>query len=224
MMKVLTTGGIIALPGRLTYPSVTSVLYRTGEEVVIVDPGSPLDTERLILALRKEGLKPEQVTLAVLTHLHFDHFYNLMYLPNARVVYHARARRSMTIKTPVLTRQGDLRLFDLLTRHAPGVVELQEEEGEIVPGIRYRTYDIHFPGHLLIFLQGEAHTWACLGDMFPFPGHLNLIKEGTLGLGRKTREMLRRAIEEADLLIPGHGPPMNPADIAFVLKLEEERG
>jgi glyoxylase-like metal-dependent hydrolase (beta-lactamase superfamily II) len=159
----------------------TVSLVLDGEAVIVVDPGMVADRGLLIGPLREHGLGPEQVTHAVLTHHHPDHSINVGLFPNAEVVdFWARYR-------------GDQWL---------------DHEGE---GHRVSDHAVLIltPGHTaedLTLLVGTdegvvacSHAWW-REDRTP---QVDPLAEDQAAL-----EVSRaRILAEADVVVPGHGPP-----------------
>ena len=93
-METTLTGAFLA-PKKLQL-TITPLLLRTGNELVLIDTGcgslvGPVGG-RLPASLAAIGIKPEQITRIVLTHLHGDHFGGLLNgnkqpaFPNARIL------------------------------------------------------------------------------------------------------------------------------------------
>ncbi|QNB47191.1 MBL fold metallo-hydrolase [Thermanaerosceptrum fracticalcis] len=86
---------------RLEVPCIGWLLTNSNGNCVLVDTG-PSDDEnwgtkyhnplkksknqRLEFALEEIGVKPEDIKLCLLTHLHWDHAYGALKLPNAKIV------------------------------------------------------------------------------------------------------------------------------------------
>jgi glyoxylase-like metal-dependent hydrolase (beta-lactamase superfamily II) len=53
---------------------VTNVYLVRGERTVLVGTGTPGNAARIVQAMGRLGLKPQQVSLILITHGHADHF------------------------------------------------------------------------------------------------------------------------------------------------------
>jgi glyoxylase-like metal-dependent hydrolase (beta-lactamase superfamily II) len=128
------------------------------------------------------GFQPDDVTLVINTHLHFDHAGGNTYrtaegevrpsFPNARYVVqrgemeyatHANERTSASYFPPN---------WDSII--AAGRFELIEGDLEIVPGIRVRRTPGHTPHHQSVVLESGGETACFLGDVVPTTHHLSL--------------------------------------------------
>lgn len=118
-------------------------------------------------SLAAAGLKPEDVTHAVLSHMHFDHAGGLAHLPRARLVTqrleldawrepHPYHKGSYASKRPV-NLDGAL---------------LLDGEAEPLPGISVRRTAGHSRGHQVVFVRSKGETVAFFGDLVPTVHHL----------------------------------------------------
>src|SRR5690606_5732469 len=82
------------LPADQVKISINVLLVRTRTDLVLVDTGCGLAFGdaggRIAANLTAAGVKPEQVTVVVLTHLHGDHFGGLFDAENRPVFTNAR--------------------------------------------------------------------------------------------------------------------------------------
>ena len=63
----------------------SSVTLIKTDKNIIVDTGSFLDKDKIISELEKENLKPEDIDIVILTHLHLDHTVNTYLFKNAKI-------------------------------------------------------------------------------------------------------------------------------------------
>ena len=54
---------------------------------IIVDPGSFVNKDKLLLALKNEGLTPNDIQAVILTHSHIDHTTNTFLFPQAKIYW-----------------------------------------------------------------------------------------------------------------------------------------
>lgn len=152
-----------------------------GIENVVAEPAVPGRTA-LEAGIAQAGFSPEDVSLVINTHLHFDHAGGNTWrneagevhptFPNARYVvqrgeyeYALRANERTTASyfphnwDPVLAAGR----FDLITG-----------EQELRPGISVRHTPGHTPHHQSVMLRSGGETLCFLGDVIPTAHHLPL--------------------------------------------------
>jgi glyoxylase-like metal-dependent hydrolase (beta-lactamase superfamily II) len=64
----------------------TVVLVRDGDLNLVADPGTLPCQEKLLSALAKEGLAPQDIGIVFITHSHMDHYRNIGMFPSARAL------------------------------------------------------------------------------------------------------------------------------------------
>jgi glyoxylase-like metal-dependent hydrolase (beta-lactamase superfamily II) len=169
------------------------LLAQVGDENIVIDTGmgNKMDektkaiwrlsrpTRDLVAALGRVGLKREDITLVINTHLHVDHCSgNTQYnaeggveatFPNATHVVQRREYEDASrpnertagtyydINWKVLEENGQLRLFDGDIQLSPGVW------GVVTPG--------HTPGHMSVRFESGGQHAAYLCDMASYAVH-----------------------------------------------------
>jgi glyoxylase-like metal-dependent hydrolase (beta-lactamase superfamily II) len=220
--------------------ALRSLLVETADELVLIDTGLGnkesekfveiygVDTaappgaggaDRLQAALSALGFAPEDVTVVVNTHLHFDHAGGNTYrtadgeirlsFPRARH-FVQRGEWEYAHRTNERTRASYLP-----DNYEPvmdaGRFELLEGEGEIVPGISIVRTPGHTPHHQSVLVRSAGETACYLGDLAPTAAHLPLPwimgydVEPLVTLEAK-RALLPRALGERWLLVFTHDP------------------
>ncbi|MBA2245122.1 MAG: MBL fold metallo-hydrolase [Gemmatimonadetes bacterium] len=175
--------------------------------------------DRLQEAIRHAGFSPDEVTVVIDTHLHFDHAGGNSYrdaegqvrlsFPRARYVVqrgewewaHTRNERIQASYLPDN--------FDPV-REA-GKFELLEGEAEVVPGISVFLTPGHCPWHQSVLVRSGGEAACFLGDVIPTMAHLPLpwimgYDVEPLRTLESKRALLRRAAEESWLLVSTHDP------------------
>lgn len=167
--------------------------------------------------IRAAGFTPDDVTLVINTHLHFDHaggntFRNAEGLvaasfPNARYTVqrgemdwatHTNERTAASYFTPNWQSIVDA-----------GRMTLTEGAADILPGISVQLSPGHTPYHQSVLLQSAGETACFLGDVCPTTHHLPLPwimgydVEPLVTLESK-RHLLKQALDEQWLLIFEH--------------------
>ena len=207
--------------GRLEF-ALGGFLVRTPRDrIVLVDAGiGPRSGEirsgtgdyhggALIDSLARLGVRPEDVTDVIFTHLHFDHigwatqdgvmtFPNAAYRCDTRDWQHFRdSERVQPILGPIEDR-----------------LQTWEASGSLAPGLDAMSAPGHTPGSTILVLSSGAERGMLLGDVVHCP--VELIDDEWSGLGdvdpdlaRRTRNALAREIEGTDVPVAAaHFPGM----------------
>jgi glyoxylase-like metal-dependent hydrolase (beta-lactamase superfamily II) len=132
--------------------------------------------------IRAAGFAPEDVTLVINTHLHFDHAGGNSYrdeagevrpsFPNARYLVQRGELEYATRANERTSASYFPRNWEVIV--AAGRFELLDGEREIVPGIRVRRTPGHTPHHQSVLLESSGETACFLGDVVPTSHHLPL--------------------------------------------------
>lgn len=177
----------------------------------------------LISGLAQQGLKPDDINLVVLTHLHFDHcggntiYKNLQSelvptFPNARYIIQ-KAEWANATNPNERTRASYLQ-ENILPLKEAGVLDLIEGDKEIVPGIRVKTTGGHTRGHQVVLFESEGKKGVYWSDLIPTTAHIDLpyimgydlYPEETLN---QKRQLVEQAINEKWLCFWEHDPVIN---------------
>lgn len=223
------------------------LLLRSQERTVLVDTGMGngwssheqeiYGLERpqggLLSALEARGLRADDVTDVVLTHLHFDHAGGCtvrdsgpprLTFPNAvhwLQAAHLRWGRQPTERDRRSFRADD---FEPLLQ-ADSHVQLLDGPGEILPGVHAHLVNGHTPGQQVIQV-GEAGGPQLLfaADLVPFASQVHVPWIMAFDLNplltlQEKRELLARASADAWTVVFGHEPRRS----AGVVRFEEGR-
>ncbi|WPB84964.1 N-acyl homoserine lactonase family protein [Sediminicoccus rosea] len=177
------------------------------------------------------GVKPENVTGIISTHLHWDHAGNFEKFPRAR--FHAQACEIQHAVGPCMCRPFLRRAYDVeqvvsFVRLVHGErVTFHEGESEVAPGITVRHVGGHAPGLQVVrvhtkrgwvVLASDAmHFFANAETGVPFPVVVNV--EDYLA----AQAMLPSLGESKQHVIPGHDPKvmaLYPAIAPDVIRLD----
>ena len=177
----------------------------------------------LITALAGAGLRPEDITHVVLTHLHFDHADNLDLFPDACVVVQ---RAELVASVDPVPSQ---RVFywqstrdNLLARKRPSQLQIVEGDHDLFPGIRLLFVPSHTEGMQVVVVsteKGRAALVSDLGDHYRywFPADARATKHPQRSLAgafitgnirseseRDWQRAMARVLAEADIVVPAH--------------------
>jgi N-acyl homoserine lactone hydrolase len=206
---------------------ITGWLIESGETRILVDtgPSSPASASRWHYtfqqaseqdpqaALRALGVRPDDLPLVILTHLHWDHCYNLDRFPTARFFVQAEELRAAVDPIPTQRIGYEVGIRGLVPPWVAGFdrMELVRGDREVAPGVRV----IHLPGHtpglqgVLVDTAMGRHLIA--SDAVPL--YENLGTPGAApappGIHVDVAACFRsfeRIREEADVILPSHDP------------------
>ena len=178
-----------------------------------------------VAALAPFGIKPEDITTLIVTHLHYDHACGLELFPNATL--HMQAAEMAYATGPCMCHDTLRMPFTadhictVVKRLYAGKVVFYDGEAQVVDGVTVHCIGGHSRGlqavrvrteaGWLVLASDAAHFWENLRGRKPFPIVVDLQNMlngfGTLG----------RLASHPDLIIPGHDPLVRtyfPQDIA----------
>lgn len=130
--------------------------------------------------LAKHGVAPADVTLCILTHLHFDHAGGSTRLdaagnlvpsfPNARYVVQKRdledaKRPHLRVKASYLPKNWE-------PLEAAGLLDTVEGDVAILPGISVRLAPGHIAGLQNVVIEGDGRKLVYLADLIPTARHI----------------------------------------------------
>ena len=213
-------------------------LVTDGERHIVVDTGVPgpddmrrrlnVDSkgggpDSLVAALQAEGVAPDAVQTVVLTHLHFDHAWNLELFANAQLV--VQRDELIHAMDPVPTQRiYYLRetLAAVLGRRRPKGLLLVDGDTELMPGLAVMKAPGHTPGMQAALVNTERGVAALVSDCgdnyanwYPADPDVNprplryLGQDFLPGAIRSEGELtyansMRRVLARADIVVPAH--------------------
>jgi glyoxylase-like metal-dependent hydrolase (beta-lactamase superfamily II) len=215
------------------------LLIRDGKRNILVDLGigtkfSPklvdiyrVDQKRFSLesSLRRCGLKADDITDVILTHLHFDHAGGATEklgaevrptFPNAKY-YVQKAHWQLALK-PTVKDRGSFMSDDYVPLHDAGKLELVDGEFEIFPGIGLVVVNGHTDAQQLVRIWRDGISLLYCCDLVPTAGHLPYPYVMAYDLRplltvEEKKKLLGQAHEERTVLIFEHDPFIEAATI-----------
>lgn len=181
----------------------TVTVVRSGEQVVLYDVGDYQGRLRLMDQLRAGNVQPGQVTLVVLSHLHWDHALNFESFSGSRFVIAQRERASAKLNDRDRATPGFL--LEALERGT--CLSNVEEEGPLPADIHYLHTPGHTAGHLSLVVETTMGTVVLAGDACP---NREALARGIPDLVFFDETLARGSVDlihrMADIVVPGHGP------------------
>jgi glyoxylase-like metal-dependent hydrolase (beta-lactamase superfamily II) len=183
------------------------------------EPRKP--AQEIEMQLAKAGVKPEEVDIVVLTHLHWDHVGNVTKFPNAEfIVSEEELKFALNPLPPLYVAYEALQLgmqpFFMKVIEKIRTVDMKEKE--IVEGVRVIPLPGHTPGSIGLVVETEKGPYVIAGDAVFLYANLEGAPEDRLpyfmtGIYTDMRAMWK-SIELIDEIvkgdyskvIPGHDP------------------
>ena len=132
-------------------------------------------------SLAKAGVKPEEITDMILTHMHFDHCggsvkwnhdktgFELAF-PNA--TYWTSSKQYQWATHPNRREKASYLKENILPIEDSGQLKLIEDEGEYIPGIDFKLYDGHTNGQVIPHIHYQDKTVVFMADLMPSTAHI----------------------------------------------------
>jgi glyoxylase-like metal-dependent hydrolase (beta-lactamase superfamily II) len=181
-------------------------LVRSGDRVILVDTGlgdmerGPMKGGRFLIELAALGVRPEQVTDVLLTHLHFDHVgwsthHGEVVFKNATYRCDERDWSHFVGPDPAATKK---------LRPLESQLEPWQGSGPLLPGIDTMSAPGHTPGSSILVVSSGTDRAMLLGDVVHCPVELLDDEWGGMGdvdpeLALRTRIALSRELEGSDV-------------------------
>ena len=169
------------------------------ESDYVVDPGVIMQGAPVSASLRARGIEPHE-TKVILTHNHFDHLQALIEFAQRETYVH-----KIEMEAPYTAIEQNK--LDMVR-----IIELEGEEGEIEPGVRWMLTPGHSNGLITVLVDTDDGLVAiasdCVGPLPEYFDDMDLPED----FGPEREELLRQwqRIRELDphIVIPGHNPPV----------------
>lgn len=165
--------------------------------------------QELAAALAAAGARPEEISIVIHTHLHYDHAGNNRLFPQARFYVQREELRYALAPTS----------FDASAYFAPhlGITpdylgtrfELLDGDAQIADGVRVITTPGHTPGHQSVLVNTSGGRYCIAGDAVMW--HENLAKRIPPGIHTSMIECmasLERIAGAAEHVLPSHEPAL----------------
>jgi hydroxyacylglutathione hydrolase len=206
---------------------LTTAYIVRDKETILIDAGNPGDEIAIVRALRREGIKPDDVALILITHGHIDHYGSaeaLRDLTGAPIAIHRddadmmrRGSNGPLVLTGILPRLMALMAGRATVLDAGGVepdISIEATADLAIFGIRGCAISTpgHTSGSISVLLSGGT---AVVGDLlFPaLPG-----RGPGFPFFYEDRAMVQRSIQkilslEPERVFASHGGPWSGAEV-----------
>ena len=159
------------------YPTKEYIISHHCEDMFPIHPGIP---ESSAAMLAPYGVKPEEIKYIILTHLHYDHSWNLRDYPNAKL--YAQTRDMDASLHPLHRYSERVKAFghdprtigDSWLGSADRMNGLDGDVDDVLPGISVKLTRGHSLGSQTIIVDTKEGKYAFPGDYAP---NLDIIME-----------------------------------------------
>ena len=198
-------------------------LARGGGKTVLIDAGfyrpkfvdrwKPSNFVSPAEALSRAGVRPEQVTDIVVTHVHWDHVDGVDLFPNAQVwiqktEYDHHISPNGTPRESAIDADDARMLSQLKARGR--VREVNGDSVQIIPGITVYTGGKHTFGSQYAGIKTESGTVVIASDNLYLYENLDRRRPIAQTLDSlsnlRSHERMRRLASDPRLIVPGHDP------------------
>ncbi|MBQ2751581.1 MAG: MBL fold metallo-hydrolase [Oscillospiraceae bacterium] len=179
----------------------TWALIRDEAHTIMLDTGYVGLRQNYDQILAQHGIKGEDVTHVLLTHLHFDHACNVDQYPNATFVV---SKKEWEYANDVEKRDKFVEVAALPYLEKSNLL-LVEDGDEIVPGITALMTPGHTPGCCSYVLeQDDGSKWVLAGDAAKNRGELRTEEVQMSMDPAATSASLKRIKAAGNRVLPGH--------------------
>lgn len=180
----------------------------------LFDTGHFSDRFLLLQVLKEIALSPEEISHIIISHLHFDHILNIPLFKNASLVVagaeveYAQKVMSGEMEDNAIPDNWQSILNGREIQRVDGPIHLDEKtQLDVFPG--------HTPGGLVVYRQ-ETSTIAICGDVIKNAWDALTGEPSAAGFdAAQGRNSIKRVLERAEIIIPGHDRPFCMRDGAL---------
>jgi N-acyl homoserine lactone hydrolase len=133
-----------------------------------IEPRAP--EQEMKGALAKAGVKPEEIEIVILTHLHWDHVGAVELFPNAKFIVSEEELRFALNPTPCLypayeAKQSGIQPLFLNIMHRLNAMDMPEKQ--LAEGVRAIPLPGHTPGSIGVVVETDNGPYVIAGDAVP---------------------------------------------------------
>jgi glyoxylase-like metal-dependent hydrolase (beta-lactamase superfamily II) len=169
------------------------LLIKYDKKIILVDTGNGtkwndkvrnlygIDIEKSDMsnALAPFGLKKEDITDVIFTHLHFDHSGGATIIKNGEIApnfpnakYYVQKDHYAWAMNPTEKDRASFMKENYEPLRENGLLELTDGEGELFPGIRVLPVDGHTKAMQLVLLESNSEKLLYAADLAPTAAHI----------------------------------------------------
>ena len=212
------------MPNGKIKASINTYLVKTKSEKILIDAGSgdsQLFSGSMLKELEKINIKPEDITIVLITHAHFDHVAGLVsndkaVFPNVKIQFSKKEMETFTDQA--LTHlPSDVKPY---YKTANKILKIYKNRikpfnaGEvIIEGITSVDLSGHTPGQVGYMIKSDGETLFVVGDLlhvaevqFPHPEYSLIYDADVTKAIERRKNVLRRASNEKLLIAGMHIP------------------
>ncbi|HET7585897.1 MAG TPA: N-acyl homoserine lactonase family protein [Gemmatimonadaceae bacterium] len=173
----------------------------------------PSDYRKPSDAIRAVGLRPEDITDIIVSHIHWDHVDGVDLFPNARIwMQHDEYTHHVDSSGRVLDRAVDAADAEMLARlmRAGRIHLIDGDAQQVMPGITVYTGGKHTyasqyvgvdtPAGVVVLASDNAYLYENLATQTPIAQTLDSASN------RRAQERMLRLAASPRLVVPGHDP------------------
>ncbi len=176
------------------------------------------DTQPIDTLLAGEGIRPDDITDVVLTHLHFDHCGHCTWLNEESGCYEPYFRNAdywvgkaqwENYLSPHPLEAGSFFPEDMMPVWEKGALHCVKQDARLCDGVFLSLYNGHTAGQLVPILQMEQQQYIYAGDVIPVeaclsPAWISAYDMNPAIAYDEKIHLLEKAVEAGAILIYGH--------------------
>jgi len=165
-----------------------------------------LPEEDTLIALKRVGIDPSDVSHVIVTHLHADHYDYYPAFPNARLVVNRREYEQTRGDADNPEDRGHLNpeVFAAIRSHPEKLILAEDQE--ILPGIRTVPLGCHTPGSQGVLVQTHVGPVMLTGDVVYLYENIERDRPARSPDPRVCQEAMAKIRTLADIVLPAHDP------------------
>jgi glyoxylase-like metal-dependent hydrolase (beta-lactamase superfamily II) len=194
-------------------------------EFILIDSGAPsareikekgygfrlmADSVEYIDEIKKLGVEPEKVGLIILTHLHWDHAWNVEYFPNAKFLVHR-----LELEHAVHPYKNSLKSYAMIKATGgpnwiKGLLQMEvieEDSVEIRTGLRTILTPGHTPGSMTVLVDTKDGVYSLVSDFaMNMRNYTEGIPTGSIQSIADWYASYKKIAASKTILLPTHDP------------------